>query len=231
MKNVAIKLYNVMKDLDPMKKNHTTNTGKSRKISEVLEYVHPLLEKHGLIFIPVSVRDYKQGNTTTKSGAIASYASYIQTFNLICVESGESITIEVPTEGQDSGGTDKATRVANSYAMKTALENMFMIVEKEVVNRCDKPSLPNPINGVELPSPKNEIIEEKEVKLVSSSSELFEARSGEQKTFLKDIILLSFKELNIEPTRDQLMNVWNNVNGKVNKNNLEESVKNLIKNL
>lgn len=223
MKNVSIKLYRVMKELDPMRKNHKTNTGNSRKISEVLERVHPLLEQHGLIFIPVAVRDYKQGQITTKSGSIASFSSYIQTFNLIDIDSGEFIVIEVPTEGQDAGGTDKATRVANSYAMKTALENMFMIVERDSPQKNDsKPSLP--ITVVELPSPKDEILIEDKPKQIESN-EFFTAKNSEQKSFLTKLIRNGFEKIGVkEPSRDSMIKVWTAVNGNVYTSDLEVSI-------
>lgn len=117
MKNIYVKIANVMKSIRTVKKNGRNEFNKYDYATEkdLLDEVKPLLLKNGLIIVP-SVVDQK------RTGDIATVKVE---FTLVDIDSGEELKTTFYGEGQDKG--DKAVYKAYTGAVKYYLMKTFMI--------------------------------------------------------------------------------------------------------
>lgn len=117
MKNIYVKIANVMKGIRTVKKNGWNEYNKYDYATEkdLLDEVKPLLLKNGLIIVPNVIDQKRTGDIATVKVE----------FDLIDIETGEAIKSTFYGEGQDKG--DKATYKAYTGAVKYYLMKTFMI--------------------------------------------------------------------------------------------------------
>ena len=106
------------------------NGQKTRSIDAVLEALHPEIERANIYIYPSKIRDFSLTGRTSKTGNPVMQCTFIQEFCVVDADSGESITLEIPTEGVDATAGDKATAIARTYAFKAALTQLFFLVTK-----------------------------------------------------------------------------------------------------
>lgn len=99
-----------------------------RGIDAVMNHLHPLFTKHGVIILP-EVLDDKSEERKTKSGGNLIYRILRIAFNFTASD-GSSARCVVMGEGMDSG--DKAATKAMAVALKYALTQMLLLPYDEV---------------------------------------------------------------------------------------------------
>lgn len=117
MKNLYMKMANVMKEIRTVKQNGWNEYNKYNYATEkdLLDEVKPLLLDNGLIVVPNVLEQQKTGDIATVK---------IE-FTLIDIDSGEELKTVFFGEGQDKG--DKATYKAYTGATKYYLMKTFLI--------------------------------------------------------------------------------------------------------
>lgn len=99
-----------------------------RGIDAVMNHLHPLFAKHGVIVLPKVLSD-KSEERTTKSGGALIYRLYTMQFDFVARD-GSRESCVVIGEGMDTG--DKAGNKAMAVALKYALTQMLLLPYDEV---------------------------------------------------------------------------------------------------
>jgi hypothetical protein len=119
------KLWRILTTIERIEKDKHNPQGNYKYASEaaIKERFHPLFAELGLLLVPVSVSDLQ---TMPPSGGKSSYiTTFIQTFDLLDLENGSTLSIQVPASGGDS--LDKGVWKGLTGAIKYALTTMFLI--------------------------------------------------------------------------------------------------------
>lgn len=129
----------VMADVDPIRKEKVGKAGgsetyKFRGIDDVMNALHGVLARHGLIILP-QVRERVPEKREAQSGRSINVVHLKVRFRFFGpqgpTEPGiDRFYVETWGEGQDSG--DKATGKAHSMAMKTAMLEAFQIPTEDL---------------------------------------------------------------------------------------------------
>jgi hypothetical protein len=128
-----------------------------RGIDAVMNHLHPIFAKHGVIILP-TVLDEKTEERVTKNGGNLIYRILKIRFEFVA-DDGSSVACIVLGEGMDSG--DKASNKAMAVALKYALTQMLLLPYDEVdpdaetheVKPKPTPSEPKP---APMPEPRAE---------------------------------------------------------------------------
>ncbi len=99
-----------------------------RGIDTVMNHLHPLFAKHGVVILPCVVSERAE-QRTTRSNAIMTVRILTIRFDF-CAADGSVASVQVVGEGADMG--DKATNKAMAIALKYALTQMLLIPFQEV---------------------------------------------------------------------------------------------------
>ena len=99
-----------------------------RGIDAVMNHLHPLFAKHGVIILPKVLEDRTE-DRQTKSGGNLIYRIIKTEFSFVA-EDGSTITSTILSEGMDSG--DKAVNKALAVGLKYALTQMLLLPYDEV---------------------------------------------------------------------------------------------------
>ena len=99
-----------------------------RGIDAVMNHLHPIFAKHGVIILPTVV-DEKTEERETKNGGNLIYRILKIRFEFVA-DDGSSVACIVLGEGMDSG--DKASNKAMAVALKYALTQMLLLPYDEV---------------------------------------------------------------------------------------------------
>lgn len=119
------KLWEILKDIDRIEKDKHNTNGNYRYASEaaIKERFHPLFAQHGLVLVPTRTSDL---TTIPPSGDKKSYiTTFVQGFQILDLESGQSIKMEIPASGGDS--LDKGVWKGLTGAIKYVLTTLFLI--------------------------------------------------------------------------------------------------------
>ena len=125
------------------KESKNTSQGFSfRGIDAVMNHLHPLFAKHGVVILPEVIHEHSE-ERTTKNGGTLIYRILKVRFNFVAAD-GSSRSAQVVGEGMDSG--DKAANKAMAVALKYALTQMLLLPYDEVDPDGDTPpeSKPTP---------------------------------------------------------------------------------------
>jgi hypothetical protein len=140
MKNLALAVLGVMKDVKGMEKNSKVGAGTKSsydgtKDQDVKEVFNEALAKHGLCMLPIDIKEstqidrWEEEDPWSKSTPKArkqkqSVFTKVTTKYLLLHESGESLELAGYGHGIDS--QDKGAGKATTYAMKNALLYSFV---------------------------------------------------------------------------------------------------------
>lgn len=119
------KLWEILKDIDRIEKDRHNPSGNYRYASEaaIKERFHPLFAQNGLVLVPTRTSDL---TTIPPSGDKKSYiTTFVQGFQILDLESGQSIEMEIPASGADS--LDKGVWKGLTGAIKYVLTTLFLI--------------------------------------------------------------------------------------------------------
>ena len=100
-----------------------------RGIDQVMNTMHPLLAKHGVVIIP-EVVETKREERVTKSGGTLIYTMHRINYRFIA-DDGSEVVATVVGEGMDSA--DKSSNKAMAVAFKYACFQVFCIPTEEMV--------------------------------------------------------------------------------------------------
>lgn len=134
-------LLGVMDDIGAIGKDkrNTQQGFNYRGVDDVMNVLHPLLVKHGVLTVPTVMEHTREQRTTGKGNTIL-YSIVKLRVDLIA-EDGSSVSATVIGEGMDSG--DKATNKAMSVAYKYAMFQLLCIPTEEMKD----PDAENPLHG------------------------------------------------------------------------------------
>jgi hypothetical protein len=133
MKNLALAIIAVMKDVKGMEKNSKVGEGKMQyngtKDQDVKEVFNESMSKHGLCILPISIEPKIQierwiEDTQYGPKSKQSITTEVNTKYLLLHESGESI--ELAGYGQGIDSQDKGAGKATTYALKNCLLYTFL---------------------------------------------------------------------------------------------------------
>lgn len=146
---IAEALAAIMAEVAPVgKDSQNTQQGfKFRGIDAVMNHLHPVFSKHGVIVLP-EVLDDKTEERTTKSGGHLIYRVLRVKFSFVASD-GSTLSSIVIGEGMDSG--DKAANKAMAVALKYALTQMLLLPYDEIDADADTPEPSKPATN---PNPK-----------------------------------------------------------------------------
>ena len=159
-----------------------------RGIDSVMNELHSLFAKHGVVIISESI-DRNVSERATKSGGVLFYVTEKMKFSFYA-EDGSSVSSIIDGEAMDSG--DKATNKAMSIALKYCLLQMFLIPTVEDKDPDDKtpPELkPKPaISEKQFETLKTRILADKAKKqeLMANAEKAFQI-TNDQYIILKDL--------------------------------------------
>ena len=106
-----------------------------RGIDAVMNHLHPIFSKHGVIVLP-EVLGERTEERQTKSGGHLLYRILTVKFSFVAAD-GSSVSSVVIGEGMDSG--DKAANKAMAVALKYALTQMLLLPYDEVDPDAETP--------------------------------------------------------------------------------------------
>lgn len=100
-----------------------------RGVDDVMNAIHPILAKHGVLIIP-EVKEMSREDKLTTNGASLTHTLLTITYHFRCEADDSEVTATVIGEGMDSG--DKSCNKALSVAYKYALFQVFSIPTEEM---------------------------------------------------------------------------------------------------
>lgn len=125
-------ITNIMADIDAIGKDQKAGSSsfgyKFRGIDQVMNYMKPLLAKHGVFVVPEVLETTREERVNTKGGNVI--YSVIKVKHTYYAKDGSSISSIVVGEGMDTG--DKASNKALSIAMKYSMFQVFCIPTEEI---------------------------------------------------------------------------------------------------
>ena len=157
-------ITNIMADIDAIGKDQKAGSGsfgyRFRGIDQVMNYMKPLLAKHGVFVVPEVLETTREERVNTKGGNVI--YSVIKVKHTYYAKDGSSISSIVVGEGMDTG--DKASNKALAIAMKYSMFQVFCIPTEEMHDpdaEIPEPSKPvtkdTPISTVMLKTVKAEL--------------------------------------------------------------------------
>lgn len=123
-------LTNIINDIGAIGKNKKSPgvTYAYRGIDDVMNELHPLLAKHGVVIVPEVVEQLRENRTTLKGNPII-YSIMKIKFHFIA-EDGSEVVATIVGEGMDT--SDKASNKAMAIAFKYACFQVFCIPTEEM---------------------------------------------------------------------------------------------------
>ena len=137
-------ILDVMADVDAISKDKTNQKQnfKYRGVDDVLNVMHPLFAKHGILVVPTVIDQTREAKASS-SGGVLSY-SILKIKYTFFARDGSYIDAVVVGEGMDIG--DKASNKAMSVAFKYACFQIFCIPTEDMVDPDgDSPSAGPPV--------------------------------------------------------------------------------------
>lgn len=206
------------------------NGQKTRSIDAVLEALHPEIEKANIYIYPSKIRDFSLTGRTSKTGNPVMQCTFIQEFCVVDADSGESITLEIPTEGVDATAGDKATAIARTYAFKAALTQMFFLVTKEYeTEELKEALLPASVQAKQLPRPSPAL--QINTQSAATVPHIFKATTGPEKTWLSSVIKEALVAKNIDTENGNIKKVYLEIADKYTKEELPEKIAEAVEKL
>lgn len=136
---VVKKLYEIMEELEYVQKDSKiqTNRGAFTVLSEakMLSVFRPFMMKKKLVLVPREVRDLVRSEPNERGTAIT---TAIFKFAFIDIEDGDTLELEAPGQGADSG--DKAAGMAYTYAYKNVIKKALMLVAGDDPDTVQEPA-------------------------------------------------------------------------------------------
>jgi len=204
MKNLAIAVIAVMKEVKGMEKNSKVGKGQyaydGTKDGDVKEVFNEQLAKNGLCVLPIGIEETTQidrDEVTNQYGTSIKQSVFtkVKTRYLLLHESGESQ--EIVGYGHGIDPQDKGAGKATTYALKNALLYAFMtpvgkIEDTDKTHSADIPVSGKPEAKKEAPKkeapakkaktpPTKEKLIERAVKLISGSKDMTELQANWKK--------------------------------------------------
>lgn len=208
------------------------NGQKTRSIDAVLEALHPEIERANIYIYPSKIRDFSLTGRTSKTGNPVMQCTFIQEFCVVDADSGESITLEIPTEGVDATAGDKATAIARTYAFKAALTQLFFLVTKEYeTEELKEALLPASAQAKQLPKPSNALQINQQSTTTAPTNQIFKAVTGPEKTWLSSVIKEKLIAKNIDTENGNIKKVYLEIADKYTKEELPEKIAEAVENL
>lgn len=123
-------LTNIINEIGAIGKNKKSPgvTYAYRGIDDVMNELHPLLAKHGVVIVPEVVEQIRENRTTLKGNPII-YSIMKIKFHFIA-EDGSEVVATIVGEGMDT--SDKASNKAMAIAFKYACFQVFCIPTEEM---------------------------------------------------------------------------------------------------
>lgn len=123
-------LTNIINEIGAIGKNKKSPgvTYAYRGIDDVMNELHPLLAKHGVVIVPEVVEQLRENRTTLKGNPII-YSIMKIKFHFIA-EDGSEVVATIIGEGMDT--SDKASNKAMAIAFKYACFQVFCIPTEEM---------------------------------------------------------------------------------------------------
>ncbi|MFA6057251.1 MAG: ERF family protein [Taibaiella sp.] len=143
MKNLAMAVMAVMKEVKTIEKNLSVGFGTNRynavSDKDVKTSVREVMLNHGLCILPVGINAtvHITGRNNAEN-SIESVLTEVNTEYMLLHECGESLIVKGYGQGLDSG--DKGAGMATTYALKYALLNMFLIPTGKIDDADNKHS-------------------------------------------------------------------------------------------
>lgn len=227
--NIHSKIFQITHDLPAMMKRTPGHNGvKYRKLEDMLEIIVPRLEFHKIILTPSEIKFFETKAASSKKGEIMQHVSYVQRFTFMDTDSGTCLDVDIPTEASDASCTSKACRMANTTAMRTLFETIFLMTESEVESietvvelprKKDPPLLDAtvyklPTEMVELHAKAKDLVNKLadfpiETKTEAFDDLVFSAKTPEEKAFFKEIITAIIKKENVlDPDNVIARKIW-----------------------
>lgn len=129
-KEIYIRLGRIMEEVSPISKDRENSQQrfKFRGIEDVMNSLHELFKKHGVV-IATEIVNHEYHDIETKSGSKGYHHLSRVAFDLVCCADGSSHRITTLGEAMDYG--DKGATKTLSIALKYALLNFFLIPTEE----------------------------------------------------------------------------------------------------
>jgi hypothetical protein len=210
------KLHKIRCDLEPIAKNKSmSNNTKYRSASDVFTEVCALLELHKVLVFPSEIRNYTIINDSqSKNGQMSERVHFEQVFLVCDVDTNEERTFVIPSEGKDPLCSGKATTIAQTFALKSLFERLFMIVERDsekfqtqltseiVTSELTLPEFPNQKQISQNIATEQDYIEKIDMNQ-SSNEEPFLMKSDENRLFFRNLLLeCASKDFNLNLVDD-----------------------------
>jgi hypothetical protein len=125
--NIFQRINKVMADLAFVRKTKKVQNYMTVTHDEVVNKVHPLLAKHGIVIVPqvVECKSAPSGMVTSNNVPISLYEATIDFVFVSIDDPNSSVTARISTHANDTG--DKAPGKALSYGMKYAILKVFAL--------------------------------------------------------------------------------------------------------
>lgn len=129
-KNIHESLAAIMAAVGAIGKESRSETQRFyfRGISAVMNHLHPVFAKHGVVILPEVLENTKEDRITKAGGNIT--ARILRVRFTFAAADGSSVSVVVDGEAQDTG--DKSTSKAMAIALKYALTQMLLLPYDEV---------------------------------------------------------------------------------------------------
>lgn len=135
-------LTNIINEIGAIGKNKKSPgvTYAYRGIDDVMNELHPLLAKHGVVIVPEVVEQLRENRTTLKGNPII-YSIMKIKFHFIA-DDGSEVVATIVGEGMDT--SDKASNKAMAIAFKYACFQVFCIPTEEMAKSDPDGYMPEP---------------------------------------------------------------------------------------
>lgn len=153
MSKIYEALFNVFKEIKPIGKDQKGYGYNFRGIDDVLNALHPLFKKYGIITRRDNVVVTRQSRVNAK-GKEQTEVTLKADYYFTSLEDGSEIKTMGMGEGIDSSGGDKATSMATSNSYKYVIFELFNIATEEQqdsdqvtakeAKKFEKPAAKNP---------------------------------------------------------------------------------------
>jgi len=124
-------LGQVMAEMGAIGKEHLSAVGfAARTIESVMNHIHPLFAKAGIVMMP-SVKSVEYNERLNEKGRLVIWARVIMRYSFVSTKDGSRSVAQFAGEGMDYG-SDKATNKAQTSALKYMLLQVFCVPTKEL---------------------------------------------------------------------------------------------------
>lgn len=118
-----------------------------RGIDAVMNHLHPVFAKHGVVILPEILENTKEDRITKAGGNIT--ARILRVRFTFAAADGSSVSVVVDGEAQDTG--DKSTSKAMAIALKYALTQMLLLPYDEIDPDASTPPASQPAAKARAP--------------------------------------------------------------------------------